>query len=90
MKSLESQVEVSHDGKLRVEVSTDLPPGPVEGVILVQPAKRPQPPPYDTLEGAFAGQLPDIDVDDDAREVSAGAATQRAVPFAILPTPPIR
>ena len=70
MKTLEFQVEVGQDGKLRVELPTDLPPGPVEGVILVQPTKRPQTPPYDTLQGAFAGQLPDIDIDADVWEVS--------------------
>lgn len=70
MTTLPFRVEMAEDGKLRVELSTDLPPGPVEGVVVVQPT-RPQPqPPYDTLEGAFAGQLPDIDITGDIREIA--------------------
>jgi len=70
MKTLEFQVEVGQDGKLRVELPTDLPPGPVEGVIVIQPAERKQTPPYDRLKGALAGQLPDIDIEADLREIS--------------------
>ena len=63
MKTLEFHSEVGPDGKSRVEVPIDLPPGPVDGVLVVQPSQVKPQPPYDMLEGAFAGLLPDIDID---------------------------
>lgn len=71
MKTLEFQGEIGMDGKRRVEMPVNLPSGPVEVVVIVQPlAPRPGPP-YDTLRGALEGQVPDIDVVQAFREISA-------------------
>jgi len=63
MKTLEFQGEIGMDGKLRVDVPIDLPPGPVDAVLVVQTARAKSAPPYDTLGGAFTGLLPDIEID---------------------------
>ena len=64
MKTLEFHSEIGADGKLRVEVPVNLPPGPVEGVVVVQSANPVQRPPYVLLENAFAGRLSaGIDID---------------------------
>jgi hypothetical protein len=64
MTTLQFRSEVGRDGKLRVEVPVDLPPGPVEGVVVLQSAASTSGPPYDLMDNAFAGQLlPDIDID---------------------------
>ena len=70
MKTLEFHGEVGADGKLRVEMPVNLPPGPVEGVVVVQSLAPPPSPPYDTLEGALKGLVPDVDIDEILREAS--------------------
>lgn len=37
MELVTSQAEISSDGKLHLELSTNLPPGPVEIVVIFQP-----------------------------------------------------
>lgn len=70
MKTLEFQGEVGADGKLRVDMPTNLPPGPVEGVVVLQSSAPPPRPPYESLRGILQGQLPDIDVVKALREIS--------------------
>jgi len=62
MKTLNFQAEIGTDGKLRVEVPVDFPPGLVDAVLVVQPVAAPAPP-YDTLRGILAGKVPDLDFD---------------------------
>ena len=70
MKTLEFQGEVGADGKLRVDMPTNLPPGPVEGVVVIHSLAPPPRPPYESLRGILQGQLPDIDVVKALREIS--------------------
>jgi len=71
MKTLAFQGDVDTDGKLRLEIASGLPPGRVEGVIMVGPTSKTAAPPYDTLEGAMVGVLPaDADIDADLAEMN--------------------
>lgn len=64
MKTLEFRSEIGPDGKLRVEMPVNLPPGPVEGIVVFQSVASSGGPPYDLMENAFAGQLSaDVDID---------------------------
>jgi hypothetical protein len=38
MKTITMQTQIAADGKLCFELSTDLPPGPAEVVVIVQPS----------------------------------------------------
>jgi hypothetical protein len=78
MKTLTVQSEVSGDGKLRLEIACDLPPGPVEVVVVVQPAPAPsRPAPESTPErsarsGIFVDKSPgSLDLDALDRELNA-------------------
>ena len=71
MKTLTGQAEIGPDGKLRIEVPCDMPPGRAEAVIVVSEVAAPGNPPYDTLEGALVGLAsPDYDVDGALREMN--------------------
>jgi hypothetical protein len=64
MKTLEFQSEVGADGHLRVEISANMPPGRVEGVVVLQSIGTASKPPYYLMDNAFAGQLSaDLDID---------------------------
>lgn len=63
METIQFESEVGPDGKLRLEMDLRLPPGHVEGVVVVHPIPAPTSPPFDTLAGLFAGELsPDADI----------------------------
>ena len=74
MKTLATLAQIAQDGQLRLEVPCDLPPGPVEIVLVIQPMDT-QPtvksgPPYRSIYGLWAGMLPDIDVYSDLQEMN--------------------
>ena len=70
MQTLSFQAEVGPDRKLRVELPIDVPPGPVEGVVVVQGVTRHNTPPYKSLAGILKGVLPaDVDIDADLKEI---------------------
>ena len=70
METIQFESEVGPDGKLRLEMDLRLPPGRVEGVVVVHQSPPPCTPPFDTLAGLFAGELsPDADIDSDLKEM---------------------
>jgi len=70
MKALTLQTEITPDGKLLLDLPCELPPGPADVVVVIQPQSRPPGPPFDTLEGLFAGELSaDIDLEAELREI---------------------
>ena len=40
METITMQTQITSDGKLCFELSTDLPPGPADVVVVVQPSRR--------------------------------------------------
>ncbi len=72
MKTLVAQTQIGQDGKLHLDLETDLPPGPAEVVVVSQASGVGTQPPFDTLKGIFAGRLPaDIDIDADLCQMNA-------------------
>ncbi len=70
MKALSLQTEITPDGKLLLDLPCELPPGPAEVVVVVQPKSAPVGPPFDTLEGLFVGQLPPAaDIEAELRDI---------------------
>ncbi|HWE94310.1 MAG TPA: hypothetical protein VG269_10125 [Tepidisphaeraceae bacterium] len=70
METIQFEGEVGSDGKLRLEMDLHLPPGRVEGVVVVHQVPTPSSPPFDTLAGLFAAELsPDADIDADLKEM---------------------
>lgn len=64
MKTLTVNTEIENDGTIRLAVPSDLPPGPAEVVLVVQPRTAAGGPPYDTLKGILAGKIAqDFDVE---------------------------
>jgi hypothetical protein len=57
MKTMTARGVIAPDGKLRLEVATDLPPGPAEVVVVVQPSAPPEAG-LASLAGALAGKMP--------------------------------
>lgn len=62
MKTVMIKGEVLADGQLRLDVRCELPPGPVDVCLVIQPnvetlSKRA--PRFSTFEGCMAGQFPD-------------------------------
>jgi hypothetical protein len=53
MKTIKVQAEISNDGKLRIDVPCELPPGPVDVLLEVEPrqGRRPVRPNWDELYG---------------------------------------
>lgn len=73
MRTMNLQVEVGADGKLRMEMPTDLPPGRFDATLIVQEPNENVGPPYDTLEGILAGKLSaEIDIDAALHEMNEG------------------
>jgi len=71
MKTMTVRTEIGADGALHLDVPCDLPPGPAEVVLVVQPVSGTPGPPYDTLRGALAGVMPDdVDVEADLVEMN--------------------
>ncbi len=69
MKTINVLAEIDASGKLSIEVSCGLPPGPAEVLVVVQP-KPVMSSPYDTFAGALAGCLPpDADIETNLREI---------------------
>ncbi len=63
MKTVVVETEVQADGRLHLDVPTNLPPGKVEVVLVIQPLE-PLAPPYPTLEGRWRNLFPpDFDLD---------------------------
>lgn len=63
MKTLTADVEVGTDGVLRLEIPTDLPAGPADVVLVVQP-KIPKSATGSARSGVFVGRsVEGIDVD---------------------------
>ena len=61
MKTMTLQTEITADGKLRLEIPMDLPPGGADVVVVVQP-KRERPAAGASLSGLFAVEgAPDDD-----------------------------
>jgi hypothetical protein len=76
MTTLTLHTNIATDGKLRLEVPTDLPAGPVEVVVIVQP-RLPAPAAGRSLLGAFAGKLSDnIDVVEEIRQIRRQATRE--------------
>jgi hypothetical protein len=72
MKTLTAQAEIGTDGKLRIEIPCDLPPGRTQAVVVLSdiPSARQQP--FDTLEGILEGIAnPNFDLDAALREMNA-------------------
>jgi hypothetical protein len=70
METIQFESEVGSDGKLRLEMDLRLPPGRVEGVVVVHQVPAPSSPPFDTFAGLFASELsPDVDIDADLKEM---------------------
>lgn len=69
MKTLVVETEVQADGRLHFDVPTNLPPGKVEIVLVVEPLE-PAAPPYPTLEGRWRNLFPsDLDLDAMLQEI---------------------
>ncbi len=78
MKTMTLKTEIGRDGKLHLDLLCDLPPGPAEVGVVVQPVSPVAGPPYDTLEGVFAGLMP-ADVDLDAERRGMNRAWQKTL-----------
>jgi hypothetical protein len=71
MQAMMMQADIGADGKLLLEVTCNLPPGPAEVVVVVQPKTSAGGPPYDTLAGFLKGQVPpDLDVEAALQEMN--------------------
>lgn len=71
MKTINMKTEIGPDGNIHLEVPCNLPPGPAEIVVVIQPLNKTSQPLYDTFEGVLKGVLPDnLDVDAARREMS--------------------
>ena len=77
MTTLTVRAEIGGDGKLRLEVPCQLPPGPVEVVLVVQPAVPPPDirrdlRPHPARTGIFKDRrVEDIDIDRALGEMNA-------------------
>ncbi|RMF32042.1 MAG: hypothetical protein D6759_09090 [Chloroflexi bacterium] len=69
MKTVVVETEVQEDGRLRLDIPVDLPPGRVEVVLVIQPAET-SGPPYPALAGRWRGLFPpDFDLDRALHEI---------------------
>jgi hypothetical protein len=69
MKTLTIETEVQTDGRLHLDLPTNLAPGKVEVVLVIQP-QEPSAPPYPTLEGRWRDWFPtDFDLDSELQEI---------------------
>ncbi len=73
MKTITMRARITKDGVLRLEVPCDLPPGPAEVVLVVQPGDTTSVTksdlPYRSLHGLWAGKLPDVDTEADLQDM---------------------
>ena len=71
MKTFTTQAVIGADGKLRIEVPCDLPPGQTQAVVILEGTPNSQQPPFDTLGGILDGIAdPDFDLDAALREMN--------------------
>ena len=79
MTTLQVRGEIDPDGTLRLAVPMNLPPGPAEVLIVVQPDAGPSPrPPASARSGLFT-RTPEsdaLDVDAVRRQINAGWQTR--------------
>ena len=69
MKTLIIEANVQDDGRLRLDVPVNLPPGKVEIVLVIQPIAAPGPP-YPSLEGRWRDLFPpNFDLDKALQEI---------------------
>jgi hypothetical protein len=79
MKTMTAQAEIAADGKLRLEFATDLPPGPAEVIVVVQPKPSIPAGSYPGLGGKLAGKMPaNLDVIEEVLKIRQ-RATQEAM-----------
>lgn len=72
MTTITVRGEVTADGKIRLEVPCDLPPGPVEGVLVLQPTTPPAgayDPKWERLAGLGKEIWQGVDVEQYLREL---------------------
>ena len=74
MQTLTTQTTIEADGTVNIRVPSNLPPGPAEVVVVVQPllstTSNDQKSPYPSDRGVWQGKLPDTDLDADLREMN--------------------
>ena len=71
MKTMTVNTQIEQDGTIRLAVPSNLPSGPAEVVLVIQPKAASGGPPYDTLEGILAGRVAnDFDVEAALREMN--------------------
>jgi hypothetical protein len=88
MKTITTQAEIAADGTLRLELATDLSPGPAELVIVVQPTAPRQTPAGRRLSGKYARfSRTELDAVAEVREIRR-QATQDAQELPEWPTSP--
>ncbi len=64
------QAEVTQNGRLRLDVPTDLPPGKVTVALSIEPTAKEEGPPYPSLEGRWQRWFPeDFDLDEALAEI---------------------
>ena len=84
MIALSLQTTVASDGTIDLHISSDLPPGEAEVVLVVQPGRAAASvrsgPPYPSDHGVWQGKLPDGDIDAELREMNAHWATSMELP----------
>ncbi|MCO6451264.1 MAG: hypothetical protein J5I90_10805 [Caldilineales bacterium] len=69
MKTMIVETDVQANGRVHLDIETDLPPGKVELVVVMQPIEATSPP-YPSLEGSWQSLFPeDFDLDAVLREV---------------------
>lgn len=56
MKTIATQTQISADGILRLELSTNLPPGPAEVIVVVQSSAQKQRGSTPSVSGLFASE----------------------------------
>jgi len=74
MQTLTTQTTIEADGTVNIRVPSNLPPGPAEVVVVVQPllssTSNDRKSPYPSDRGVWRGKLPDTDLDADLREMN--------------------
>jgi len=71
MTTITLQTKIDKDGHLHLDIPCGLPPGPVEVVVVVQPQPTTGGPPFETLAGFLAAELPaGIDVEAELQQMT--------------------
>jgi hypothetical protein len=77
MKTMTAQTVIAPDGKLRLELATDLPPGPADVVVIVEPKPSDPPGSFPSLKGKLAGKMPaNLDVVEETRQIRQRATVE--------------